>query len=64
MSAMDDRLLEDIGITRSQIRAVADGPLKRELQRAHMLDHQSVRIGHDILKVEGLIDGNHERLAA
>lgn len=64
LSAKDDRLLADIGITRGQIRAVAEGAVRRGPQHASRLAAPAARVRHDAVAVEAVVNDNEPRKAA
>jgi uncharacterized protein YjiS (DUF1127 family) len=64
LSSKDDRLLADIGITRSQIRKVADAAVKRGPQHPSRLVSPTGRVAHDAVAVETAANDNAPRIAA
>ena len=64
LSAKDDRLLADIGITRGQIREVADAAVKRGPLHASRLVSPTARVRHDAVAVEAVANDNAPRIAA
>ena len=64
LSAKDDRLLADIGITRGQIREVADAAVKRGPLHPSRLVSPTARIRHDAVAVETVANDNEPRIAA
>jgi uncharacterized protein YjiS (DUF1127 family) len=64
LSARDDRLLADIGITREQIREVADAAVKEEPQHPTQLASRKARVHHDAVAVDAVANDNETRIAA
>ncbi len=64
LSAKDDRLLADIGITREQIREVADAAVKEEPQHPTQLASRKARVHHDAVAVDAVANDNETRIAA
>jgi uncharacterized protein YjiS (DUF1127 family) len=64
LSAKDDRLLADIGITRAQIREVAAAAVERGPQHPSRLVSPTARISHDAVAVEAAANDNRPRIAA
>ena len=64
LSAKDDRLLADIGITRGQIREVADAAVKRGPLHASRLASPTRLVRHDAVAVEKVANDNVPRKAA
>ena len=64
LSAKDDRLLADIGITRGQIREVADAAVKRGPLHPTRLISPTSRVRHDSVAVEAVANDNQPRIAA
>lgn len=64
LSAKDDRLLADIGITRDQIREVAAAAVKRGPAHASRLVAPTQRVRHDAAAVEKAANDNLPRRAA
>ncbi len=64
LSAMNDRLLADIGITRNQIRDVADGAARRGPQHASRLVSPTARVHHDAVAVEAVANDDETRIGA
>lgn len=64
LSARDDRLLADIGITRDQIREVADAAVKQGPEHASRLASPTARVHHDAVAVDTVANDNETRIAA
>jgi uncharacterized protein YjiS (DUF1127 family) len=64
LSAKDDRLLADIGITREQIREVAGAAVKAEPQHPTRLASRKARVHHDAVAVDAVANDNEARIAA
>jgi uncharacterized protein YjiS (DUF1127 family) len=64
LSARDDRLLADIGITRDQIREVADAAVNRGPAHASRLASPTARVHHDAVAVDAVANDNEARIAA
>ena len=64
LSTRDDRLLADIGITRNQIREVADAAVKQGPQHATQLASPTARVHHDAVAVDAVANDNETRIAA
>ncbi len=64
LSARDDRLLADIGITRDQIREVADAAVKQGPAHASQLASPTARVRHDAVAVDAVANDNEARIAA
>ncbi len=64
LSAKDDRLLADIGITRAQIREVAAAAVKHGPLHPSRLVSPAGRLRHDAVAVEAVANDNRPRLAA
>jgi uncharacterized protein YjiS (DUF1127 family) len=64
LASKDDRLLADIGITRSQIREVADAAVRRGPQHPSRLISPTARVSHDAVAVEAVTNDNRPRIAA
>ena len=64
LSGVNDLMLDDIGITRSEIRILADGTLKLEPQHLHRRSYQGVRSVHGSLGDENLAKADDARPAA
>ncbi len=64
LSARDDRLLADIGITRDQIRKVADAAVNQGPAHASRLASPTARVRHDAVAVDAVANDNEARIAA
>ncbi len=64
LSARDDRLLADIGITRDQIREVADAAVNQGPAHASLLASPTARVHHDAVAVDAVANDNETRIAA
>jgi len=64
LSAKDDRLLADIGITRGQIYEVAAAAVERGPLHPSRLVSPTARISHDSVAVEAAANDNRPRIAA
>ena len=64
LSARDDRLLADIGITRDQIREVADAAVNQGPAHASRLASPTARVRHDAVAVDAVANDNETRIAA
>ncbi len=64
LSAKDDRLLADIGITRDQIREVADAAVNQGPAHASRLASPTARVHHDAVAVDAVANDNETRIAA
>ncbi len=64
LSAKDDRLLADIGITRDQIREVADAAVNQGPAHASRLASPTARVRHDAVAVDAVANDNEARIAA
>jgi uncharacterized protein YjiS (DUF1127 family) len=64
LSARDDRLLADIGITRDQIREVANAAVKQAPQHATQLASPTARVHHDAVAVDTVANDNETKIAA
>lgn len=64
LSARDDRLLADIGITRAQISEVADAAVKRGPLHPSRLTSAKDRVRTDAVAVDAAVNDNETRIAA
>ena len=64
LSAKDDRLLADIGITRDQISEVADAAVNRGPAHASRLASPTARVHHDAVAVDTVANDNETKIAA
>lgn len=64
LSAKDDRLLADIGITRDQIRDVVAAAHKRGPLHATQLAATTARVHHDAVAVDQVANDNERKVAA
>ena len=64
LSAKDDRLLADIGITRDQIAEVAEAGLTRGPDHASRLVTRTPQVRYEAVAVERVANDNETRIAA
>jgi uncharacterized protein YjiS (DUF1127 family) len=64
LSAKDDRLLEDIGITRDQIKDVVAAAYERGPLHASRLAATTGRVHHDAVAVDQVANDNETKIAA
>lgn len=64
LSAKDDRLLEDIGITRDQIEDVVAAAHERGPLHASQLAATTARVHHDAVAVDQVANDNETKIAA
>lgn len=64
LSAKDDRLLEDIGITREQIHDVVDAAHKRGPLHASRLAATTARVHYEAVAVDRVANDNERKIAA
>ncbi len=64
LSAKDDRLLADIGITRDQIEDVVEASFKRGPLHASQLAATTARVHHDAVAVDRVANDNEAKVAA
>ena len=64
LSAKDDRLLADIGISREQIHEVADAAVKQGPKHATQLASPKARVHYEAAAVDQVANDNETRIAA